>query len=79
MKYKKKKSRPPRWSSCRRSRLLTRETGFKPRVGQVNTSCHRLVIDAALHCVPWLKLQRWAPQTRYTLTGTKDEYNENLI
>ena len=61
---------PPRWSSSRRSSLLTREIGFKPTVGQINTSCHRLATDAALHCLPWRKLRRWAPPTRDSLTGT---------
>ena len=46
---------PPRWLSGRRSSLLTRETGFKHRVGQINISCHQLATDVALHCVPWRK------------------------
>ena len=59
-----------RWSSGRRSSFLTRKTGFKPRVGQINTSCHRLASNATLHCVPWHKLRRWVPPTRYILTDT---------
>ena len=42
------------------------ETRFKPRVGQINTSCRRLATDATLHCVPWRKLWRWASLTRFT-------------
>ena len=62
------KPRPPRWSIGRRSRLLTWEVGwFKPRV---DTSCHRLATDTILHCVPWSKLRRWDPPTRYTSTCT---------
>ena len=39
----------------RRSNRLTRETGFKPQVGQINTynsNYHRRATDAILHCVP---------------------------
>ena len=43
----------------------------QPQIGQISTSCQRLATDATLHCVPWRKLRRWAPPTRYTLTGTK--------
>ena len=35
-----------KWSSDKRSRLLTRKTGFKPIVSQTNTSCHRAATDA---------------------------------
>ena len=30
--------------------------GLNRRVGQINTSWHRLPTDATLHCVPWRKL-----------------------
>ena len=50
----------------RRSSLLTRETGFKCRVGEIVTICHQLATDATLHSVPWRKLRRWAAPTRYT-------------
>ena len=59
---------PFKWSSGRRSTFLTRETGFKSRVDQINTSYYRLATNAILHCVPWHKLRQWAPPTHYILT-----------
>ena len=53
--------------SYKRSSLLTRQTGFKPRVGQIKTSCHPLATHATLYCVPWRKLRQCSPRTRYTL------------
>ena len=63
-------SSPPRWLSGRRSSHSMRKTGFKPRVGQFSRSFHQLATDAIMHCVPWRKLRRWAPPTRYILFGT---------
>ena len=59
--------------------LLTRETGFKPLVGQNNTSRHRLATNATLHCVPWCKLRQWAVPTRYTLTDIASSIIKILI
>ena len=59
--------------------ILTREIGFKPCVGQINTTCNWLNTDANLRCVFWRKLRQWDALTHYTLTGTKDENNKNLI
>ena len=30
----------------------------------------QVATNAILHFVPWCNLRRWAPQTRFTLTGT---------
>ena len=57
--------RPPKWSNGRRSNLVTQETGFTPGVGQISTSCHRLVYDATLHWVLRRKLRRWTSRIRY--------------
>ena len=69
----------PRWLSGRRSSLLTRETGLKPCVGQINTTCHRLNTEANLRCVFWRKFRQWDALTHHTLTITKDDINKNLI
>ena len=34
--------RPSKWLGVRRFSFVARLTGFKPRVGQINRSCHRL-------------------------------------
>ena len=70
---------PLRWSSSRPSSPLTQVTGFKPRVSQIYTGCHRLATDATLHCVPWPKLRRWTPPTATPNRWYYNEYNENLI
>ena len=56
----------PRWSSGEHSSLYLAQEEIKPQISQINTSWSRLATDATLHCVPWSKLQQWAPPTRYT-------------
>ena len=75
--------------SGRRSCILTQETEFDPRGGQINsgldprgdkinTSCHWFIIDAILHSASWSKSRQWALQL-VTPNQHQNDYNKNWI